>query len=96
MNFNIPENLLLSKQNKKKQNKTKQKTNKKQTKKGHFSDDYILKESNVAFFTLSSIKSFPVETDTGTSQAQISTELVISTGLLLIHLLGKCKGALKK
>ena len=69
MNFNIPENLLLSKQNKKKQNKTKQKTNKKQTKKGHFSDDYILKESNVAFFTLSSIKSFPVETDTGTSQS---------------------------
>ena len=68
MNFNIPENLLLSKQNKK--NKTKQnKTKKKQTKKGHFSDDYILKESNVAFFTLSSIKSFPVETDTGTSQS---------------------------
>ena len=65
MNFNVPENLLLSKQNKK--NKTKQK--KKQTKKGHFSDDYILKESNVAFFTLSSIKSFPVETDTGTSQS---------------------------
>ena len=51
-----------------KQNKTKQKQNKK-TKKGHFSDDYILKESNVAFFTLSSIKSFPVETDTGTSQS---------------------------
>ena len=75
MNFNILENLLFSKQNKTKtrqkkqnKNKTKQKQNKK-TKKGHFSDDYILKESNVAFFTLSSIKSFPVETDTGTSQS---------------------------